>query len=205
MWGMQKALTLIAGLLVVGSVTIAAQWPKFTDPSVPRTPQGGVRYNAPAPRTADGKIDFTGIWMRAESGPPRRGRGARAGGAAAAPRHPAAPAAPAAGAARQGGVPGGDTGAAFRGRTRQCVARAVHRRAFPTTRAARPWPPSSRRGGNIEGGLPYTPWAREIRARAVRGQQGQGQPRCDVHADGVPAVPPAAAAAQDHPDRSSSC
>jgi hypothetical protein len=156
---MKRALTLIVGLLAFGSVSIAAQWPKFMDPSVPRTPQGGVRYDAPAPRTADGKIDFTGIWMRAESGPPRQGRGARAGGAAA--PAPAAPAAPAAGA-RQGGVPGGDTGAAFGG-GRGNVSLEPSTDRFPYDPSGPPVATFFEAGGNIEGGLPYTPWAREIR------------------------------------------
>ena len=36
--------------VVAGSVSLAAQWPKHRDASVPRTAQGGVNYDAPAPR-----------------------------------------------------------------------------------------------------------------------------------------------------------
>ena len=64
------------------SVSLAAQWPKFRDRVDSAHRAGGINYDAPAPRTADGKIDFTGMWMRANSGPPGRGRGRGAAGAA---------------------------------------------------------------------------------------------------------------------------
>jgi hypothetical protein len=59
----------IAVLFVASSVTLAAQWGKFQDPSVPRDAKGQVRMDGPAPRTPDGKPDLSGNWMRADQEP----------------------------------------------------------------------------------------------------------------------------------------
>jgi hypothetical protein len=160
------ALSLGTALAVVaGSASVAAQWPKHPDSSVPRTAQGAVNYDAPAPRTADGKIDFTGVWMRANSAPPGRGRGrggAPAAGGAAAAGAPAQGAAGAPGArgAIAGGQPANGVGA---GGGRGGVSLEPATAPFPFDPTGPPLATFFEAGGNIEGGLPYTPWALAIR------------------------------------------
>ena len=58
------------------SVTVSAQWPKYTTPDVPRLPDGQPNLTAPAPRTPDGKPDLSGIWEIRFGGGGGRGRGA---------------------------------------------------------------------------------------------------------------------------------
>jgi hypothetical protein len=48
-------------MIAVVSGTVSAQW-SYRDPKAPRTADGSVNVNAPAPRTA-GRVDLSGIWQ----------------------------------------------------------------------------------------------------------------------------------------------
>jgi hypothetical protein len=149
-------------IVAAGSVSLAAQWGKVIDPSLPRDAQGNVRMDDPSPRTPDGKPDLSGMWMRANSGPPPgrggRGRGQAAGqgGRGAGGAQNAAPQNGALNATAQTGdgpQPGGRGGVSLEPATA----------AFPFDPSGPPVATFFEAGGNMEGGLPYTPWASEIR------------------------------------------
>jgi len=58
-----RVLASTAAALVLALAPLGAQWPTHPNRGVPLKADGTVNFEAPAPRTADGKIDLTGVWL----------------------------------------------------------------------------------------------------------------------------------------------
>ena len=140
----------LAMVVILGGLpgVLFAQWPNYPTPGVPKGPDGKPDLNGPTPRTADGHPDLSGIWEIARPPRPARTDGSIPGQLPLSP--PSAPPAPAAGTA-----PG-----------------------------ARPAPPAFNGGqffnigSTLKDGLPFTPWARELRAKR-KGENNKDNP--DAH------------------------
>lgn len=128
-----KSLLKAAGLcsILAVSTSLAAQWPDYPTPNVPKLANGQPNLEGPVPRTADGKPDLSGLWRFANPG--GGGRGGGRGGAAA------------------GGARGGEQAAP----------------AAPAAPAGLPFAQFFDIGRGISGGLPYTPWAAEVRSKRM--------------------------------------
>jgi hypothetical protein len=135
---------LLAGGLAMLSAQALAQWPSYPTPNVPKNSDGTPNLQAQTPRTADGHPDLTGLWeiyFNSIAAPPPPGQ--------ASPSRSLQDAADGGGANQLGLTPSKP----------------------PTDPDAPPRATFFDIGANLPGGLPFQPWARELREKRVADHQ----------------------------------
>jgi hypothetical protein len=63
----RSAFVIAVSSVFCGSSTASAQWLKYPTSGVPTTADGKPNMTAPTPKTPDGKADFSGIWLTADT------------------------------------------------------------------------------------------------------------------------------------------
>jgi hypothetical protein len=142
----------LAMVVVLGALpgALFAQWPNYPTPGVPKGADGKPDLNGPVPRTADGHPDLSGIWDLARPPRPAPKDGSIPGQLPLSPPPPAA----------AGTTPTPPAGGIGLG----------------------PRPPGVSQffdiGSTLKDGLPFTPWAKELRAQR-KGENNKDNP--DAH------------------------